>query len=601
MPRSVASDVIQLAECISSKTYADTLGELAHTATWNLKIPFNLTEEEYLGLACKGKHDAGLKKIIPVIAEMDDVLIYHACPANVYTACKRDAVGVTKPDPTMVTDFLEFYSDVFDREIKPLLEDFDYDYNAWYNTLNTKQQALQDKANLLDLEQRSYKCFCKKEKQQIDDPDKNPKNRCITGPNEEYKYVMGPIVKRLEAIFKKNFKGYCSGKNWTQKEQMMNDRRLKELRLVVEGDGSGFDRTQYVELKEIEFMVYRHLANTGKITHVDPKTFVSQATRAQVKIEAACMTKCGKYCKNESLGYYLKTGTTQSGNADTTFANTLRMCMYNRYICERLMGLSPEQYDLDTAGDDFTIYLPVRIPINDIKTAYYKAFSKAKTGTHGLGQILKFLKISDIEDVDFCSTETFYSKTAQSYKIIRKLPRFFTLTAWSQKALGMSALEQKRYMLDLYHANQEWIGELPILKEYNELLRVFAEKIETDGKPLTNKKFAKKKSKPTNKQHLYDNASLHKFQELEHKLGTDDAYAFVDRVSDKSGTTDDFVDYLARRYGITRDEIAYTQKQLVSMQQAQLGRAYFLPIIRRMCEVKTTHTNSLLELREVIY
>jgi len=584
----VATDVIKLASCISEQTYADTLGKISTTSEWHLNIPFEISKEAYLDLQCS-KKDAGLKKILPSISGVNDVLIYHSCPANVYTASKRDCLEVTEPCNEMVDKFLEYYDRIFTEEIEPLLQNFDYDYNAWYNTLNRKQQKRVDTADLNNLHRRKYQNFCKKEKQEITDPNKYPKNRCITGPNEEYKYVMGPVVKRLELIFKKNFKGYTSGKNWDTKEKLMNQRRLKQLLMTIEGDGSGFDRSQYLRLKEVEFRIYRYLAEKGYITHVDAETFLQQATKAKVVIEAMTHGKVGKYNQQDYLGYYIKEGCTQSGNMDTSFANTLRMCMYNRFIVEELYGLTPEQYDLDTAGDDFTTYLPLYTDLERMKECYYKVFSVAKTGVHGLGQILKFMKVGSIEDVDFCSTQTFWSEKMQSYKIIRKLDRMLPLNTWSQKALSMSEGEQRQYMLDLYEANKLWIGRLPIYFELNELLYAHAMKLRPHiGKP---KKTPSKQILRTNKQHLYENHE--EFERLEAKIGTDDAYAYVNRISDKNMCEDDFINYLTRKYGVTTSEINETRRLITNMQHIDVSQEVHIPQLLMMLDNKKENYDML--------
>jgi len=453
------------------------LGDLAGTARWNLTVPFNLTKEQYLEMKCD-KRDPGLKKIIPTIEECHDVLIYHACPANVYTASKRDCIAVIEPEEYWVSKFQLFFDKIFIREIEPLLNNFTYDYNAWFNGLDSKQQKRQLKVDKNKLSFREYKNFCKKEKQEITDPENYPKNRNICGPNEEYKYVMGPVVHMLEQVFKRSFKGYTSGKNWADKERSMNKRRQKQLRLIVEGDGKGFDRTQYNCLKYCEFVIYQWLADHNKIHHVTQDIFLAQALCKTVLIRAINNTKVGKFSQVEDLGYYTKEGSVQTGNMDTTFANTLRMAMYNRFVNEIILGLQPEDYDLDAAGDDFTNYLPTYLTKEQVSNAYYTAFANPKQkGKHGLGQILKFLKFSDIEDIDFCSTECFYDAEQQSYKILRKLDRFITLTPWSQKALAMSREEQYWYMMDLWEANNQWIGDLPIYKEYNDLLKSFANKL----------------------------------------------------------------------------------------------------------------------------
>jgi len=171
-------------------------------------------------------------------------------------------------------------------------------------------------------------------------------------------------------------------------------------------------------------------------------------------------------------------GRVMSGNMDTTFGNTLRMSLYNRYVWEVLLKVERDAYDLDAAGDDFDVYHDGSIDRATIERAYYVVWTKGKIkpdGTyyepiHGLGQILKYLKFGTIADTSFCSTEAFYCKECNSYRIIRQLERFITLNQWSKTLLSLSNHDQAYFLTTLYEANKLWIGELDIFKQANEWL-----------------------------------------------------------------------------------------------------------------------------------
>lgn len=562
---------------------------------------------------CLGK--PGLKLIVPKISEANDVLIYHSCIANTYTAMRRDALAMPTADPVMVTEFDQYVESLMETEIIPILQDFDYDYNCWYNRLDNKQQKRIDAVKLENLKMRQYKMFCKLEKQEITSDVKNPKNRCICGPNEEYKYVMGPVVHALELLFKKRFKGYCSGRSWEEKEKVMNMRKQLGLIKTAQGDGSGFDRTQHIELKQsVEMRIYKWLAEHGKIKHVDVDTFLSQAMREDVEIIAATMEKLGKWTYFRNLGKVIKRGTVQSGNCDTSFGNTMRMCLYNRYIVEVLMKIEKTAYDLDAAGDDFCINFDMNVTNQEIQEAYAKAFVPATTmknfeGQHGLGQVLKFMKIGSIEETDFCSTETFWSQQQQSYKITRKLDRFLTLTCYSRKALSMSKAEQKQYMMDLYNSNLEWMRGLPILTEYNDLLKHFSDKIELtqqeieDFQRVNERKERKIRNKirlPEKPEYtkMYDNLHHERFTGLLSKFGKDDAYAMMDRVSDKTGCAEDYYIYLSKIYGISRGEAEQIQRRLVKAKDQPLQNLIDLPELKWMLSNKQSRDERLMDYSE---
>lgn len=584
----MAGGLIKACQCISDKTFADIKGSLAKSAKWKVKVPFDITLQDYLKMQCENKIDAGLKLIVPKIKQADDVLIYHSCGANVYTASKRDCLEVLTPAQATVKKFLSFYDNVFEKEIVPLLEKFDYSYDAWYNLLDQKQQTRQD--NDVDhtyLEKRVYCNFCKKEKQIIDDDSKNPKNRCICGPNEEYKYVMGPITHMLEHIFKHNFKGYSSGKNWTDHEKDMNAYRERDLRLLVQGDGSSFDRTQDILLKEVEFKVYRWLADHGKITHVDKDIFITQATMPTVKVMVQNRDKFGNI---EDLGFFLKTGCTQTGNMDTTFANTLRMDMYIRYIIEAVVGLEKDQYDLKTQGDDFAAALPTSTDTKLIENAFLTVFSKDKTGCFGLGQILKFLCFTDLSGLDFCSTEAYYEPD-QGYKLVRKLDRFLTLTCWSQKALSLSSQEQYFYMMQLYESNTKWIGDLPIYKEYNDLIYHFAQKLNV-GRTLKQKQGKPKKFRDISPHYvkLYASMKDEEFDINTRILGKDEAYSLKARISEKHGSHAGFLNMLSERYGLSTTQVRAIQAELIQAKNLKVTDLIDLSDLSRMMEVKNSKT-----------
>jgi hypothetical protein len=159
-----------------------------------------------------------------------------------------------------------------------------------------------------------------------------------------------------------------------------------------------------------------------------------------------------------------------SGSMDTTFGNTLRMVMYNRFVWECLLEVEKENYDLDGQGDDFDVYHDGSIENERIYKAYYTVWGKNKTGCHGLGQILKYLKFGTIADTTFCSTECFYCDKCQSYRIVRQLERFITLNQWSKTLLSLSNHDQAFFLTSLCKANELWIGQLDIFKQANQWL-----------------------------------------------------------------------------------------------------------------------------------
>lgn len=537
-----------------------------------MKKHWNLTLEQYTGL-CKQSDKQGLVQVLPLLDGGCDTIFYDACVGNLYSAVKRQCIEVTQPEPIMLANFLDWYSRIFDDEIVPILDDFEYCEFAWYNGLTAGQQKEIDDANCFEkanttqegeLSKRFYSMFCKREKQLVDDHNKNPKNRCICAPNAEYKYVMGPVVARLDIVFRK-FKGYCAGKSWEEMEQVYNDRASRGLTKTVEGDGSGFDRTQTHELKTVERQIYMYLLDAGKIHHVGYDVFKFHVEQEWHKIYVTHKEVGVGYVNFVDLGHVSVRGTVLSGSMDTTFANTLRMALYNRYVAEEYLNLSDSEYDIDAKGDDFALFVDPSVLNSDIKNAYYSVFSKQKTGVYGLGQILKFLKIGEIDTLDFCSTDVFWSESQNSYKIVRQLSRFIQLTGWSHTVLSLTREDREQYLHALYEANRFWMKDLPIFSEYNDLMK---QNIFTKAKP---KKGPIRKVRYTEKSHLYGVKYKHALTLLTYS--SDDYYAFADRISNKENCATDYRNHLIKHYNLADTEIDFIQEVLSNCKD---GSAFYL-------------------------
>lgn len=543
-----------MSTCITQDNYDEVDVPNATMINWRLKLNSRLTKREFLQLNC-GCEKLGLKQVAPYITTTDNTpyiepIIYHICQANNYAAIKRQCARVILPEKQTLKDFESWFDGIFRSEIQPILDSFVYNYDAWYNDLDLKQQQEVNKLDRdhLDLD-NAYTMFVKVEKQFYDNG-KAPKNRCICSPNATHKYVMGPVVKALDECFRQ-LKGYCNGKNWEEMETFYNYCDHRGLTKTVQLDGSGFDRTQHQELKNmIDCRIYKHIAD--KITHVDPKTFLFYATPQKRKIKVQYFDK-----KNglSSLGYVEARGQTFSGSADTTFGNTLRMSLYNRYVMEVILGLKPRDYDLVSKGDDVTVFVDPKITDTRIQKAYDIAFYTKKYKPteedqyHGLGQIAKYIKIGGISDVDFCSTTTFYAQDIESYKIIRQIHRFFMMTPWSRKALSYTTDELKCYLQGLYIANTLWMHNMPILSVYNK-------KLEQD---MTNVKIVNKMGQSKENVELTD---LHSFQNLKLYLDRDFYYSTKDRVSCRQPTRQDYARYFLEKYNLSSDDIAEIEDQI---------------------------------------
>lgn len=545
---------ILFAEDVSRKTHPDTVGEVGKNVRWKLELPPKLDLTDYLQLKSMLGVSVGLKQVMPALEGGDSCIFYAATPGNLYSAVKRQCIEVTQPDPLMEKQFFEWYSLIFDEEIVPLLEKFEYSFEVWYNHLTRGQQNELTEALVLKeedplaLKKRQYSMFCKREKQIVDDPSKNPKNRCICAPNPEYKIVMGPVVYALDLIFRK-FKGYCQGKNWEEMETELNAMRERNQIKVVEGDGSGFDRTQTHSLKDVERRVYRWLASHDKIHHVPTSVFLHHVNIEWRPIKVEHLDKVRDQIVRHRMGNVSIRGTVFSGDCDTTFGNTLRMALYNRYTVEAILGIHRESYTIFAKGDDFAVALEPTVEDIDIKKAYYTTFSPKKTGVHGLGQILKFLKIGRIDTMDFCSTETFWCSGCKSHKIIRQLSRFVALNPWSHTVLAFSQDQEDEYMETLYQANLCWMDGLPIFSQLNEFLH------RTGFKPSKPRRGFERLYLPVPEKYRHLIRGPDRLEKLL-TMSKEDYWGMVDRVSRKRECcSKSFLQHLEKFYGMSVGEV----------------------------------------------
>lgn len=537
-----------ISSCITMDNYDEVSGQLSPQVRWKLNIAPNLTEYQFIHMKCDIEK-VGLQQIVPqlripgAVNDLANPIIYHVCKANNYCAIKRQTTKTPTFEATELNNFKIFFDKIFANEFKTMLDDFTYSYSDWFNHLNSKQQKeLKDiDANNLKLD-NSYTMFVKVEKQ-LYDGDKAPKNRCICCPKPEHKYVLGPITFALEQLFAKNVKGYCGGKNWEELENIYNDYDALGYLKTVQIDGSGFDRTQHQEIKEIiDHKIYKYIAN--KIHHVTKNAYLYYATPEWRKIKVEYFTKEGRH----NLGYVEQRGTVFSGSCDTTLMNTLRMAIYNRYVIEQKLGINKDKYGLLAKGDDAAVFLPNIVTDLKIREAYAKVFYTKKyrptevTVQHGLGQIAKYIKIGDISDIDFCSTSTFYAKSINSYKIVRQLGRFLTLTPWSRKALSMSDDDIKIYKMSLYVSNLKWMEGLPIFHKYNETF-LKQDLTGVKAKLVTGEK----------KQLLPEDIGNIDFN---YYMDKDMLYSNKDRSSLKKPDPQDYMDFLFEKHSLTKEQVA---------------------------------------------
>lgn len=509
---------------------------------------------------CKGESKVAAKAILPLGINTYRALVYNNCARTLLASSIRQGKSMPAFDPFLYKKYQSFCDRIFHDEIIPILQEFQYSYDHWYNHLErTKQEEIDEldkNPSNAKLWSYVYNNFSKRELQLwIEDQ----KARNISAPGANVKYVMGPIIWQLEHLFATKFHGYCGSANYDDLRDYYNGCLQKGLTVVAQGDGSGFDLSQTHEAKYIDRLIYNWLADNGKIYHVDPELFRHLSTmrfrmlNLQTYVDGRVM----------SLGTITLDATVGSGSPDTTFGNTLRMAIYNRFVAEEILGLKPHEYGLKVKGDDFVAMFTEEYR-NKLERAYYEFFVSPKEFDEvnddqkpiKSGQILKFLSLGDYESIDFCSTNVLHRKGVML--ILRKLDRF-PLANWSIKALSYSDYEMMEYYNALAFSYDAWAKGLPFYGDYAEVFRYHAlglsRKLKKRDKNYevlllaTRSKITEDKRKTLRTSELACRPSHRE----DHHFGRDYAFGLLEKKQTVGNVEPEIVyDYILEKYGIDR-------------------------------------------------
>jgi hypothetical protein len=395
-----------------------------------------------------------------------DSILYNNCKRTIFAAAKRQMKSAPVPTLEVVEDFLSFARQKIDDLIGDDLKSFGYSYNQWYNHLTLAKQKRMDAiheyihgndplkehfSSISDMDPKMlhYEGICKVEVQEIDG-----KPRMVCAIPDLIKYVMGPVCWKLEELFADKIPSYCGGKNLTQMEKQINDYIDAGFVKVAEGDGSAFDNTQDVMLKELDRYVYKLIMD--KIYHV-PRELFEYISQSVYKVMDIYYNE-GK--RRKPIMTYAVLGTVFSGDCDTTLMNTLRMGFYNWYTLERGHLDFGKDFVCFSKGDDFSVMFGLHVD-EDIVRHYYKTYWLGKpkpTGPayeglddriYGLGQILKMLDFGPPNTFKFCSLRAWYKNYGTQHIFLTRNPdKLTTLSKFSRKVLHLGGAAAARYCLD---------------------------------------------------------------------------------------------------------------------------------------------------------
>lgn len=397
------------------------------------------------------------------VADRDSIL-YNNCKRTIFAAAKRQIKSAPCPDLNVAREFVDFSKRKIDELMGEQLNSFGYSYNQWYNHLNRAKQLRMDAIHeyfhgtdpekkhyggKIPPEMLHYQAICKMEIQGIDG-----KPRMVCAIPDLIKYVMGPVCWKLEEIFTKYLPSYCGGMNLTEMQDKINGYIDEGFVIVAEGDGSAFDNTQDVLLKEVDRYVYNRIKH--QVYHVPTEVF-EIVSNAYYKVMEVLLNVNGK---KKNLLTYAVLGTVFSGDCDTTLMNTCRMGLYNWFTNEKAGLQFHEEFLCFSKGDDFTNMYKATTNLDKVKDTYDKYWLKKPSPTSaaydglderimGLGQILKFIEFGPPNAIKFCSLRAWYTDyNTQHIYLTRDPGKFTTLSKYSRKALHMTSTQISEYCIE---------------------------------------------------------------------------------------------------------------------------------------------------------
>lgn len=434
----------------------------------------------------------------------EDAILYRSCKRTIFAAGKRQMKAAPTPDRVTAEKFLKFAVGKIKHYLGNELQMFGYSYNQWYNhlprnkqieleiihkffhpELYTVEDVVKYKGRLpvytgldsIPKEWWEYEGICKKEMQGRDG---KPRMVCSIPPF--IKYVMGPICWKLEEVVADNFPSYCGGMNLGQMTNKINHYIDEGFDLVAEGDGSAFDNTQDVVLKEVDRYIYKQVLN--KVHHVPKEVFAAVSTQYYKIMNIVNINPITR--RKQTLFQYAILGTVFSGDCDTTLMNTLRMGLYVWYWNES----ENLQYGIDficfSKGDDFTIMYNPKMGKYFNRLSYLKYFlsknkpkdpNAADNRSYGLGQIMKFVEYGDQSIIKFCSLRAWYSNYLTGHIYLTRDPmKFEGLSRYSRKTRSMCPAKKGVYLQDQAIAlKQSYQG----LYYFDAMIKIYEEEANT--------------------------------------------------------------------------------------------------------------------------
>jgi hypothetical protein len=452
------------------------------------KVFANINDIEVKEIKDKQPDKVAFKKILGSQNDLTErMLVYGKNKQTLFAALKRQLKSAPLPEKDVVDDFIKHSIQIIEKEMGEALDEFGYDTAQWYNHLNAQKQSqinpiynyYNHPEKLLDYSYREiqeilsfhYTAIVKSELQELDG-----KPRMVCSIPQHIKYIMGPVTWTLEELAVKNLRGYIGGFNLTEMKDQLNDFIKQGFVKVVEGDGSAFDNTQDISLKQIDRYIYNRVL--PKIYHVD-KSLFEQVANTYYKIMDVNYRDQYNNKKVHTYVRYYVLGTVFSGDCDTTLMNTIRMVLYNRYVNDKAGLVYGKDYVVFAKGDDFSVLYKNYVDDDFIDKLYYKYFLPKSQGPdeisdkreYGLGQVLKFLDKGDPSTFKFCSLRSWFINDKEDEITLTRDPsKLYNKALYSIKYKSYNAKQKYMYHIDQaisYKVNYNGINIFEIMGDYH--------------------------------------------------------------------------------------------------------------------------------------
>lgn len=507
------------------------------------------TRIEEVPCTCAHPGRCNLRQILPTGVNDKPVLCYNSCLRTLFAASKRQLKRVFPPEKHELEKFTKWTKKIFETEISPLLDNFDYSYSEWYNHLPASKQKLMKEVHMMHKagvpfpEIVAYTMFCKQEIQF-----EGGKNRAICGISDAVQYVIGPVCWALEKIACK-IKGYCGGASFEDLERNFHVYAKKYgFEYVLQGDGSGFDLSQHSELKEIDRLIYTKVSDS--VWHVPRELFLRYANTEYKQFSS-------KYYQDKKAKTMMKAiikGTVFSGSSDTTLMNTIRQALYVRYTMERAGLEWDKDFIVKAKGDDFMVFthyndLPYEKYFYDVWSPKEKTPLETKYDCYGLGIILKFLNVGHFDSIDFCSTVAIPTEY-QHWKLARMPHRMNPLAHFTRRGLNYNNAHLAQYYDDLATSLEQSCHGMLFYRNYIDAYRARATLLK-DASMVKPKQGKIKEQLPDDGHRKRDTTQT----AYDYKYGKEWFYKNQMQQSSNTATDDQVAAFLLNRYNMTRTDI----------------------------------------------